>query len=121
MKLLVGCAASPVQAWRGQKLYLIDQKTLRTRALGVQTNGDGLQGLLQFLLMERWVVQLGREPLQRTNVKEIIQLLKAYKRDQAREEESHSRRQSQSSPRKARRSEDSSSTEFDDEEDDVSL
>jgi len=65
-------------------------------------------------------VQLGREALQRTNVEEIIQLLKAHKRGQAREEESHSRRQSQSSPRKGRRSEDSSTTDFDDEEDDVS-
>jgi len=64
-------------------------------------------------------VQLGREALQRTNVEEIVQLLKAQKRGQAREEESHSRRHSQSSPRKGPQSEASSSTDFEDEGDDV--
>ena len=61
-------------------------------------------------------LQLGREPLQRTNLEEIKELLRAAKQEQVRREETaHSRRQSQSSPHKGpQRSEHSSgSLDFD--------
>jgi hypothetical protein len=101
--------------------FLINsQKSLKKGALDVQI--IILSAIFTAVLHDRaMILQLGREALQRTNVEEIIQLLKAHKRGQAREEESHSRRQSQSSPRKGPKSEASSTTDFDDDkEDDVS-
>ena len=66
--------------------------------------------------MQGFIMQLGREPLQRTNMEEIKELLRAAKREQDRREETaHSRRQSQSSPHKgaARSEHSSSSLDFD--------
>lgn len=61
--------------------------------------------------------KLGREPLQRTNVEEIIQMLKIHKRAQACQDGSPSpRRQTQSSPSKSRRKTDHGSVADYDEE-----
>ena len=59
-----------------------------------------------------FAVQLGREPLQRTNVEEIVQLLKSHRREQARQEGGGSPKKSQSSPKKQDRTEDGMSEDL---------